>query len=70
MDEKFHEQASQLEIDRRNDALALVRRNLSQQGQSYCEDCADDIPLARRIAAPHAIRCTACQTIYERTHKQ
>lgn len=70
MDEKFHEQASQLELDRRSDALAKVRRTLSKQGQPDCEDCGETIPAARRKAAPSAIRCIACQKIFERNYKQ
>lgn len=70
MDEKFHEQASQLELDRRSDALAKVRRTLSKQGQPDCDDCGETIPAARRKASPNAIRCIACQKVFERTYKQ
>lgn len=70
MDEKFHEQASQLELDRRSDALAKVRRALSAKGQPDCEDCDRSIPAERRNAYPNAIRCIACQTIFERNYKQ
>lgn len=70
MDEKFHEQASQLELDRRSDALAQVRRTLSAQGQSNCEDCEERIPAKRRKAFPSAIRCIACQQIFERIYKK
>jgi phage/conjugal plasmid C-4 type zinc finger TraR family protein len=70
MDEKFHEQASQLELDRRADALAKVRRTLNQQGQADCEDCGEPIPPARREANRSAIRCLACQQIFERICKK
>ena len=70
MDEKFYEQASQLELDRRSDALAEVRRTLSKKGQPDCEDCGEVIPVARRTAAPNAIRCIPCQKIFERTFKK
>ena len=33
-----------------------------------CIDCGDDIPVARLRAYPGAVRCIACQSIYERTH--
>lgn len=70
MDEKFHEQASQLELDRRSDALAAVRRTLSRVGQPECDDCGETIPTARRKASPNAIRCITCQQVYERTYKK
>jgi len=70
MDEKYHEQASQLELDRRADALADVRRTLGREGQPDCEDCGETIPAARRKASPNAIRCINCQRIQERTFKK
>lgn len=70
MDEKFHEQASQLELDRRSDALAKVRRTLSVKGQARCEDCDERIPANRRKAFPSAIRCITCQHIFEKTYKK
>lgn len=70
MDEKFHEQASQLELDRRADALAKVHRALTAQGQADCNDCGEPIPAKRRTAFPSAIRCIDCQKISERTYKK
>ena len=66
MDEKFQEQASQLELDRRADALATVRRALSTPGQAKCVDCNTRIPANRRKAFPSACRCIECQTRHER----
>jgi phage/conjugal plasmid C-4 type zinc finger TraR family protein len=65
MDEKFHEQASQLELDRREDALAEVRRKMGGPGRARCQDCREPIPRARRLAAPGAIRCIECQQRFE-----
>ena len=70
MDEKFHEQASQLELDRRSDALADVRRALNRQGQPDCDECGGHIPADRRKASPNAIRCIAYQTTFERNYKK
>ena len=55
MDEKFHEQASQLELDRRSDALAKVRSTLSKKGQADCEDCGETSPAAR--PQRHSMHC-------------
>ena len=30
-----------------------------------CEDCGEEIPAARRKAAPHAVRCIECQNRFE-----
>ncbi|MDP9990913.1 phage/conjugal plasmid C-4 type zinc finger TraR family protein [Variovorax boronicumulans] len=69
MDEKFFELASELEQARRDEALRLFRERAdSGPGRDVC-DCGEDIPPARRLAAPSAIRCIACQTIFERTRK-
>lgn len=70
MDEKFLEQASALEQTRRDEALRLFReRVVSGPGRDDCEDCGEDIPPARRVAAPSAIRCIACQNLFERGQK-
>lgn len=69
MDEKYHEQASQLELDRRADALAAARRSLEGTGQDDCTDCGELIPRARRLAVPGAVRCISCQQRYERMSK-
>lgn len=67
MDEKFLEQASALEQSRRDDALQAAQRSLQGKGKARCEDCREPIPRERRKAAPNAIRCIACQTIFEKT---
>jgi len=66
VDEKYHEQASDLEAHRRQFALEEVRRRMQGAGRDDCEDCGELIPRERRLAAPAAIRCIACQELYER----
>jgi len=66
VDEKFLEQASALEQARRDDALQAAQRSLQGKGKARCEDCSEPIPRERRKAAPNAIRCIACQTIFEK----
>ena len=66
MDEKYHEQAQALEEGHRADALGRSRSALAGTGQADCEDCGCPIPTARRLAAPSAIRCIHCQTLFER----
>lgn len=66
MDEKYHEQASALEQSCRDDAIRAARASCQGPGQADCEDCDETIPAGRRLAAPSAIRCIACQTIFEK----
>lgn len=66
MDEKYHEQAAALEQARRDDALQAAQRSLQGKGRARCADCSDPIPRERRKASPNAIRCIACQTIFEK----
>ncbi|MCL6250246.1 DksA/TraR family C4-type zinc finger protein [Altererythrobacter sp. KTW20L] len=46
-----------------SDAVAAARAGLAGgKGADYCDDCGEDIPLARRQALPHARTCVACQS--------
>jgi len=59
------------EIDVANDVIlraaeertAAIRASLQGEGQGDCEDCGCEIPVARRSAAPWAVRCAPCQEI-------
>jgi phage/conjugal plasmid C-4 type zinc finger TraR family protein len=46
-------------------AVAAVRRELERQAQQpsaeECEECGDEIPLARRLAVPGCQLCVFCQ---------
>lgn len=42
-----------------------VLARMQGEGQDDCEDCGLEIPKARRVAAPWAIRCAPCQTAKE-----
>jgi len=53
----------------RDAGIARVKAKLAPSGATDCEDCGDDIPEARRVAAPFASRCTLCQGLHERTHR-
>ena len=66
MDEKYFEQALELAGQRRDAAIAAVRRRCEGAGAPDCARCGETIPLARRKAAPAAIRCIGCQTIFEK----
>jgi phage/conjugal plasmid C-4 type zinc finger TraR family protein len=66
MDEKYLEQALELAQQRREAAIAAVRSKAQGMGQEDCETCGEGIPLARRKAAPSAIRCIRCQTKFEK----
>lgn len=53
----------------RDAGIARAQAALVPSGVTECEDCGDDIPQARRSAAPFAVRCAGCQAIYERTYR-
>jgi phage/conjugal plasmid C-4 type zinc finger TraR family protein len=69
MDERFLEQASEIEQAERDSALGAVRKTLTGSGQPYCDDCGEQIANDRRTANPAAIRCFACQTTFEHLKK-
>jgi len=46
---------------------AAIKR-IAEGSYGECADCGDDIPVARLRAYPGAMRCIACQSVYERTH--
>lgn len=50
----------------RETLIARAADQVAQPGSIHCEDCADEIPEARRAAAPFATRCIHCQTKFER----
>lgn len=48
-------------------ALAQIRANFKHGfGLSHCEDCGEEIPIARRTAVPGVTRCIECQVDSER----
>jgi phage/conjugal plasmid C-4 type zinc finger TraR family protein len=45
------------------DAVARAREALRKgESLSHCEDCGEEIPIARRSAVPGVRRCVGCQT--------
>jgi phage/conjugal plasmid C-4 type zinc finger TraR family protein len=65
MDEKYLEQAAALSQMQRDTALHAASAAVAGPGQAECEDCAEPIPAARRVAFPAAIRCFYCQDAHE-----
>lgn len=61
MDEKWFERAEKLSADERADAIAEAQRAVGGTGQDDCDECGELIPPDRRLAAPFATRCLACQ---------
>jgi len=57
--------ANDLVLDRIEDLLHRRRPHLAVSSAEYCEDCGDDIPPARRLAAPGCTRCIDCQAMDE-----
>ena len=56
-----HETAELLAID-----ASLLR--IKEGVYGLCVDCGTHIPAARMGAAPHTLRCLACQTTFEQAH--
>jgi RNA polymerase-binding protein DksA len=59
------------EIDRDADELRRIDTALARiSGGSYgqCETCGQEIPEARLLAEPTALRCVQCQELFEKTH--
>ena len=56
-----HETAELLDIE-----AALLR--IKEGVYGLCADCGTHIPAARIDAAPHTLRCLACQTTFEQAH--
>jgi RNA polymerase-binding protein DksA len=48
--------------------LDAARVRIEEGSYGTCNDCGDDIPIARLRAYPGAMRCVTCQSLYERTH--
>lgn len=50
------------------DALAqqAAKRARSGPSRTFCSDCGDMIPAARRQAVPGCVRCVDCEEIHER----
>ncbi len=49
-----------------DDAVELARSRLpSGDSLSHCEECADEIPAARRQAVPGVRLCVSCQEILD-----
>ena len=56
-----HETEELLAID-----ASLLR--IKEGVYGLCVDCGTHIPAARMDAAPHTLRCVACQTTFEQAH--
>lgn len=49
------------------DAIKSARALLPKgEGETYCQDCGNEIPQARRKAMPGARFCVACQSNHDR----
>ncbi|WEJ72825.1 TraR/DksA C4-type zinc finger protein [Pseudomonas sp. PSE14] len=57
--------ANDLVLDRIEDLLLSRRPAVAVSSAESCEDCGDDIPPARRLAAPGCTRCIDCQALDE-----
>lgn len=57
--------ANDLVLDRIEEMLHKRRGAAATSSAEFCEDCGDDIPPARRLAAPGCTRCIDCQAMDE-----
>lgn len=63
------DQAQALDAYYRLQALAAIKMQTpggSPMTMTHCEDCGDEIPEGRRLAAPGCTRCRDCQQNAER----
>lgn len=67
--------AQRVETLQRSVALEAMRRTVRHLGAPRgadvgddCEGCGFPIPEERKAVVPGAIRCTACQSLHDRTH--
>jgi len=60
------DRATGLEEADRIGGVALVQARLQGQGAEFCVDCDEEIPDARRLAAPWAVCCVECQGIRDK----
>ena len=49
-------------------ALEDARERMSRGEYGTCDECGNDIDFRRLRANPTALRCTECQTMWEKTH--
>jgi len=70
------DRASEREQQIREDALRDQARRAGLAGKTAadsalsCIECGEDIPAARRNAAPGCTRCVDCMTVYEKPKKR
>ena len=69
MDERFLEHAERRVEAERDHAVRLASAQVMAGGRTHCEDCGEEIELARREAAPFAVRCLECQQSAERGYR-
>jgi phage/conjugal plasmid C-4 type zinc finger TraR family protein len=67
--ERGLERAEALERLKKEGAVARIRNNLAEVGETFCIGCGERIDEARRMALPSAKRCTPCQTDHEKGRK-
>lgn len=64
-------QLAEVEVDRtRLHDIERALARLTEGRYGLCEDCGGEIPSARLMAQPTAIRCLACQTATEARRAQ
>ena len=64
------DRAQELDAYYRNQALSALKMKTTGKSHvitNHCEDCGEEIPEGRRLAAPGCTRCKDCQQIRDRT---
>lgn len=64
------DQASALEEQMREQAIAAHRLNHNAVSAEHCAECGEDIPAPRRAAVPGCQTCADCQGVIELKNKQ
>lgn len=64
--ERMIEAAAEAVEKERDQEIARIQAELSEEGEDFCIDCDDLIGTARKAALPSAERCIHCQVLHER----
>jgi DnaK suppressor protein len=64
------EETEEIFLEEGERRIAEARRALAQGRYGLCIDCGCEIPAARLEAVPEAVRCVACQRLFEGRHRQ
>lgn len=75
VDRASQEEAQQLELNQRSHDQVRLKKiiqaiaRIENNEYGFCEECGDDIAIARLTARPESKYCVECQTVIERKNQ-